>query len=406
MQLYPGLYINWILFDEQFKLVSSGSGFDLISTTPDAVKSHHSTVNITTGGYLYVYCSNESNIDLFFDNLQVIHTRGPLLETTDYYPFGLTMAGISSKAALSLANKYKYNGKELQNQEFSDNSGLEFYDYGARMQDPQLGRFWMIDPHADFYKNQTPYNYVGNNPINLFDPNGMDWASDKDKITADDLLNKLNDRKAELNNQTKGLNKKISELKKKIDGGGLSDKELGKLGKKLSAAESNLSEVQSMQTDVASSINEIKEMGDTKDMTFAFNDLGADKGHGFLSTRIDKDKKTGTEKTITVMNYTYNSSDASEKDMYSNMTHEATHGYQFFKGIFSQTDAQRGTDNFMYQSSNVRWATEVEAYERQYSMYGPFPTNSIIFVPNYSSITMDFVKGIKVNGALLYPPLK
>jgi hypothetical protein len=43
------------LFDEQFKPVSSGSGFDLISTTPDAVKSHHSTVNIATGDiYMYI----------------------------------------------------------------------------------------------------------------------------------------------------------------------------------------------------------------------------------------------------------------------------------------------------------------------------------------------------------------
>jgi hypothetical protein len=161
-----------------------------------------------------------------------------------------------------------------------------------------------------------------------------------------------------------------------------------------------------MQSDVASSISEIKEMGDTKDMTFAFNDLGADQGHGFLSTRIDKDKKEGTEKTVTVINYTYSSSDASGKDMYANMTHEATHGYQFFKGIFSQSAAQRGTDNFMYQSSGLRWATEVQAYQRQYSMYGPFPTNSPIYVPNYSNITTDFVKGIKVNGTALYPQLK
>jgi RHS repeat-associated protein len=138
-----------------------------------------SNLPVDKNGYLYVYVSNETtNLDVFFDNLQVTHIHGPIVEETHYYPFGLTMAGISSKAAQTsdcgCPNKKGFNGNELQNKEFSDGSGLDVYDFNARTYDQQIGRFIQIDPMADQAGQEkiTPYHFSYNNPSTYNDPTG------------------------------------------------------------------------------------------------------------------------------------------------------------------------------------------------------------------------------------------
>jgi RHS repeat-associated protein len=85
------------------------------------------------------------------------------------------MKGISSKAAGSLVNKKLFNkGSELQNEEFSDGIGLEWYDVMARTYDPQIGRFIQVDPIADEEDQESwsVYHYSYNNPIRFNDPDG------------------------------------------------------------------------------------------------------------------------------------------------------------------------------------------------------------------------------------------
>jgi RHS repeat-associated protein len=85
------------------------------------------------------------------------------------------MAGISSRAAGSLVNRKRFNeGTELQNGEFFDGSGLELYGTNFRSLDPQLGRFWQIDPLAEGHPNLTSYAYVNNSPLRYNDPLGLD----------------------------------------------------------------------------------------------------------------------------------------------------------------------------------------------------------------------------------------
>ncbi|WP_158085330.1 RHS repeat-associated core domain-containing protein [Niastella vici] len=176
----PRAYLNWILLDEQFTYVNSfpQSGAIPVGSADVLTTLAQSGIPITKNGYLYVYVSNETgNRDVYFDNLSVVHRTGPLLEETHYYPFGLTMTALCSKAFGREENKYKYNGKEKQDKEFSDGSGLEWYDYSARMYDPQIGRFHAPDPHAGSYPAVSTFSYTFNNPIKFVDLDGMDPKS-------------------------------------------------------------------------------------------------------------------------------------------------------------------------------------------------------------------------------------
>lgn len=169
----PKAYVNWVLLDEQFRYVSSSSGAEQVGANEEFKVHTFSGLPVTVSGYLYVYVSNETpNIDVFFDNLQVTHIKGPLLEESHYYPLGLEMAGISSHAykAPSILNKFKYQGKE-----FEDAFDLDMYEFDARQYDPQIGRWHSPDPSDQF---ASPYLAMGNNWPNGTDPDGKYFLID------------------------------------------------------------------------------------------------------------------------------------------------------------------------------------------------------------------------------------
>lgn len=85
-------------------------------------------------------------------------------------PFGEMMVEHNQSAnvpsGVGYDNKYKFNGKELDD-------ATQMYYYGARYYDPRISIFVSVDPLAEDFVGWTPYHYVHNNPINLIDPTGM-----------------------------------------------------------------------------------------------------------------------------------------------------------------------------------------------------------------------------------------
>ena len=123
-----------------------------------------------TFSYVYQYKDHLGNVRLSYtdknqNNFDPVSLE--IIEESNYYPFGLKHKGyndVVSGNGNSLAQKYKYNGKEL-----NDGLELDWYDFGARNYDHTLGRWMNLDPKAELMRRHSPYNYAFNNPIFFID---------------------------------------------------------------------------------------------------------------------------------------------------------------------------------------------------------------------------------------------
>lgn len=166
--------MNIILLDRDYNFLDaaySQIGIDDEQGTDLQTKDPHGHLTIkklvTTPGYAYIFVSNENpvQVDVFFDDLTILHIKSPVVQMDDYYPFGLTYNSYSREN--SIPQDHKYNGKEEQKE-----LGLGWLDYGMRMYQPELGRFFAQDRFAEKYLELTPYHYGANNPVLYVDVNG------------------------------------------------------------------------------------------------------------------------------------------------------------------------------------------------------------------------------------------
>lgn len=82
------------------------------------------------------------------------------------------MAGISYKAGKP--NYYENKRNKFQNQELNNDFGLGVYEFKYRVDDPQIGRFWQIDPLADKYVHNSTYAFSENKVIAHVELEGLE----------------------------------------------------------------------------------------------------------------------------------------------------------------------------------------------------------------------------------------
>ena len=164
--------------------------------------SKYSVLDNSNNGYYYIgsliYTSNSGNLQIestdfaggrinlarntgntLTQDIQYHHTdhlgsvraitnqSGETIEQNAYYPFGGRHTFGNTYAQTT--NRFKYNGKEEQT-----TGNLQYLDYGARMYDSKIARWFVQDPLSEKYYAQSQYNYCVNNPVMFVDPDGRD----------------------------------------------------------------------------------------------------------------------------------------------------------------------------------------------------------------------------------------
>lgn len=106
-------------------------------------------------------------MEVYFDDLRIGHKHGPVIQGDDYYPFGLTFN--SYQRENSVDQRWKFQG-----QEHIDDLGLNWDSFKWRNHQPDIGRFFNIDPLAEKYYYNSPYAFSENKVVAHIEIEGLE----------------------------------------------------------------------------------------------------------------------------------------------------------------------------------------------------------------------------------------
>uniref|UniRef100_UPI004049791E DUF1990 family protein n=1 Tax=Fulvivirga sp. TaxID=1931237 RepID=UPI004049791E len=175
----PKAFINLLFLPDDVGSTIENSHFAFSQISSASSNSHailalDEPYEAPESGYVVVYLSNESNTltEVYFDDLVVTVNEHPVIEKTDYYPFGLRHSGYYQRVT---AKENKYN--TFQGQERIDDLDLGWVQFKWRNHDPSIGRFFNVDPLAENFYYNSPYAFAENRVINGVELEGLEWEN-------------------------------------------------------------------------------------------------------------------------------------------------------------------------------------------------------------------------------------
>ena len=163
----PQAYVRVLVFNRDSALVDQLSQ-QLTKAAQGNYEPLRLQVVLPQDGYVSAYVGSQSDVDVFFDDVQVEHRPGLQVQENQYDPWGLSLAGLDYSApGIQGLNKHQFNGKERQN-----DLGLNWSDYGARFYDAQIGRWHSVDPLAEKMTDWSSYGFSFDNPLKFVDVDG------------------------------------------------------------------------------------------------------------------------------------------------------------------------------------------------------------------------------------------
>jgi len=162
----PKAYLQYVLTAKDNSVTRSER--KLLTAGPGTCEALAMSYKAESDGYLQVLVANESDKDVWFDQVEVSVEPALIVQEQHYDPFGLVLSGIDKGGDPQHA--YLYNqSSEKQQDVLGEGYG---YETPLRNYDPQLGRFHGVDVLASEFASLSPYQYAFNNPMLFSDPTG------------------------------------------------------------------------------------------------------------------------------------------------------------------------------------------------------------------------------------------